>query len=92
MSLYTYLGVRGSLLEETEEHAAQLRLHALVTRHHELTHSPRAEDVLSNWAAYLPLFKKVSPLPHVAPPAPRERQRARRDALMASSARAASSR
>ena len=26
MSLYTYLGVRGSLLEETEEHAAQLRL------------------------------------------------------------------
>ena len=67
-------------------------LHALVTRHHELTHSPRAEDVLSNWAAYLPLFKKVSPLPHVAPPAPRERQRARRDALMASSARAASSR
>ena len=67
-------------------------LHALVTRHHELTHSPRAEDVLSNWAAYLPLFKKVSPLPHVAPPAPRERQRARRDALTASSARAASSR
>ena len=67
-------------------------LQALVTRHHELTHSPRAEDVLSNWAAYLPLFKKVSPLPHVAPPPLRERQRARRDALMASSARAASSR
>ena len=60
-------------------------LHALVERHYMLTHSARAEDVLDNWAAYLPLFKKVSPLPHVAPPPPRDRQRARRDALLAAS-------
>ena len=64
-------------------------LRALVSRHHELTHSSRAEDVLDNWAAYLPMFKKVSPLSHVAPPPPREQQRARRDALLAASATAA---
>ena len=60
-------------------------LHALVDRHYMLTHSRRAEDILDNWAVYLPLFKKVSPLPHVAPPPPRDRQRARRDALLAAS-------
>ena len=62
-------------------------LHALIARHHQLTRSVRAEDALANWAAYLPLFKRVAPLPHVAPPAPRERQRARRDALLAASGR-----
>ena len=45
-------------------------LHALVERHYKLTHSERAEDILDNGAAYLPLFRKVSPLPHVAPPPP----------------------
>ena len=65
-------------------------LHALVERHYKLTHSERAEDILDNWAAYLPLFRKVSPLPHVAPPPPRDRQRARRDALLAASGATAS--
>ena len=62
-------------------------LHALVSRHRQLTRSVRADDALENWAAYLPLFKRVAPLPHVAPPAPRERQRARRDALLAAGVR-----
>ena len=41
--------------------------------------------VLAKWEEYLPRFKKVSPLPHVAPPPPREQQMARRDALLAAS-------
>ncbi len=62
-------------------------LHALIGRHHDLTRSPRAEDVLDNWAVYLPRFRKIMPLPHVAPPPPREQQRQRRDALLAVSQR-----
>ncbi len=60
-------------------------LRALVARHRELTYSARAADVLDNWAIYLPRFKRVAPLPHIAPPSPREQQRARRDALLAAS-------
>lgn len=58
-------------------------LRALVARHRELTFSARAADVLDNWAIYLPRFKRVAPLPHIAPPSPREQQRARRDAMLA---------
>ncbi|MEK9658882.1 MAG: glutamate synthase large subunit [Chloroflexota bacterium] len=62
-------------------------LKALVQRHHELTHSVRAEDVLDNWAIYQSRFRKIAPLPHVAPPPPRDQQRARRDALLSSTQR-----
>ena len=71
-------------VEDTDD---QEILRALVERHHELTHSSRAEDVLDNWAIYISKFKKVAPLPHVAPPPPRDQQRARRDALLAASAK-----
>ncbi|MBI2873111.1 MAG: hypothetical protein HYY00_08005 [Chloroflexi bacterium] len=60
-------------------------LRSLVQRHHQLTESPMAGEVLARWDEYLPRFKKVAPLPHVAPPLPREQQRARRDALLAAS-------
>ncbi len=69
-----------------DEHDQEV-LHTLVQRHHEVTHSVRAEDVLDNWAVYLPRFKKVAALPHVAPPPPREQERARRAALLATSKR-----
>ena len=72
-----------------DDHEDQELLRALVSRHRELTHSMRAEDVLDNWAIYLPRFKTVSPLPHVAPPSPREQQRARRDAMLSAGSRAA---
>ena len=58
-------------------------LHALIMRHGELTRSSRAEEILDNWAIYGPRFKKVSPLAHIAPPPPRDIERARRDALLA---------
>ena len=60
-------------------------LYALVSRHAELTHSQRADEILANWSIYLPKFRKISPLPHVAPPLPREQQRAKRDALLKAS-------
>ncbi len=62
-------------------------LHTLILRHHEMTRSARAEDILDNWSSYLPLFRKVTPLPHIAPPPPREQERQRRDALLAVSQR-----
>ncbi|MEX2430637.1 MAG: glutamate synthase large subunit [Dehalococcoidia bacterium] len=72
-------------ISTVEDEEDQELLHALVTRHYELTRSVRAEDVVQNWRAYLPKFKKVAPLPHVAPPPPRDQQRARRDAMLATS-------
>ena len=57
-------------------------LKALIGRHAERTYSQRAEEVLNNWGRYLPKFRKITPLPHVAPPLPREQQRAKRDALL----------
>jgi len=38
------------------------RLHLLVARHARFTRSARAEDILANWKAYCPLFRKVMPL------------------------------
>lgn len=38
------------------------RLHVLVMRHAKLTGSKRAEDILANWKAYLPKFRKVMPV------------------------------
>ena len=60
-------------------------LRTMVLRHHELTGSPRAEDILDSWDTYVTRFWKVEPHPHVAPKAPREEQRAKRDALLATS-------
>jgi len=58
-------------------------LKALLLRHHEVTDSIIAKDVLDNWDSKLIHFKKVKPKPTVAPSPPRDVQRARRDALMA---------
>jgi glutamate synthase (NADPH/NADH) large chain len=38
------------------------RLHILITRHAKLTGSKRAADILANWKAYLPKFRKVMPV------------------------------
>ncbi|WP_438274158.1 glutamate synthase large subunit [Nitrobacter sp.] len=38
------------------------RLHVLITRHAKLTGSKRAADILANWKAYLPKFRKVMPV------------------------------
>jgi glutamate synthase (NADPH/NADH) large chain len=38
------------------------RLHVLITRHAKLTGSRRAVDILANWKAYLPKFRKVMPV------------------------------
>ena len=36
-------------------------LEALIARHHELTHSKRARQVLDDWRLFLPKFWKVAP-------------------------------
>jgi glutamate synthase (NADPH/NADH) large chain len=38
------------------------RLHILISRHAKATGSQRAADILSNWKAYLPKFRKVMPV------------------------------
>ncbi|MGA7993275.1 MAG: glutamate synthase large subunit, partial [Bradyrhizobium sp.] len=38
------------------------RLHILITRHAKLTGSKRAADILADWKAYLPKFRKVMPV------------------------------
>jgi len=38
------------------------RLHVLVTRHAKLTGSKRAAEILGNWTAWLPKFRKVMPV------------------------------
>ncbi|WP_416193420.1 glutamate synthase large subunit [Nitrobacter sp. TKz-YC01] len=38
------------------------RLHVLITRHARLAGSRRAADILANWKAYLPKFRKVMPV------------------------------
>ena len=43
------------------------------------------QQVLADWDRILPLFWKVSPHPTVAPPQPRDVQKARRDAMLATS-------
>ena len=58
-------------------------LKALLLRHYEVTGSIIAKDILDNLDKKIVHFKKVKPKPTVAPPPPREIQRARRDALMA---------
>ena len=38
------------------------RLHILITRHAKLTGSKRAAEILANWTAWLPKFRKVMPV------------------------------
>jgi glutamate synthase (NADPH/NADH) large chain len=38
------------------------RLHVLITRHAKATGSKRATEILANWAAFLPKFRKVMPV------------------------------
>src|SRR5438067_8316391 len=38
------------------------RLHQLIANHARYTGSRRAQDILANWAAYLPKFRKVMPV------------------------------
>ena len=38
------------------------RLHVLITRHAKLTGSRRAAEILANWKAWLPKFRKVMPV------------------------------
>ncbi|GAB1716852.1 MAG: glutamate synthase (NADH) large subunit [Nitrobacter sp.] len=38
------------------------RLHVLITRHAKLTGSKRAAEILANWKAYLPKFRKIMPV------------------------------
>jgi glutamate synthase (NADPH/NADH) large chain len=38
------------------------RLHRLMTRHMHYTNSARAKTILSDWALWLPKFKKVMPV------------------------------
>ncbi|MDP3064444.1 MAG: glutamate synthase-related protein, partial [Chloroflexota bacterium] len=58
-------------------------LRALVVQHQRLTGSPRASELLARWKDYVNQFWRVSARPTVAPPPPRDEQRARRDALLA---------
>jgi glutamate synthase (NADPH/NADH) large chain len=39
-----------------------LRLRRLITQHARATQSKRAAEILADWAAYLPKFKKVMPV------------------------------
>jgi glutamate synthase (NADPH/NADH) large chain len=38
------------------------RLHVLITRHGRATGSKRAAEILANWKAWLPKFRKVMPV------------------------------
>ncbi|MFY8268222.1 MAG: glutamate synthase subunit alpha, partial [Terrimicrobiaceae bacterium] len=49
-------------------HIAQLR--ELIQKHHTLTASPRAAEILSNWEKFQPLFWRVSPNVPSAKPVP----------------------
>ncbi|MDP3064503.1 MAG: glutamate synthase subunit alpha, partial [Chloroflexota bacterium] len=60
-------------------------LRALVVQHQRLTGSPRASELLARWDEYVSQFWRVAAKPTVAPPPPRDEQRARRDALLAQS-------
>jgi glutamate synthase (NADPH/NADH) large chain len=53
------------------------RLRALVTRHRSFTGSARAAEILANWDAYLPKFKKVMPVEYRRALAELEKEQAR---------------
>ena len=53
------------------------RLRALITRHKSFTGSTVAANILDNWAAYLPKFKKVMPVEYRRALAELEKEQAR---------------
>ena len=71
----------GVALVEAEDDVETLRM--IIEQHAGWTGSARAKQIMEHWSGYLPLFKKVSPHPTVAPPQPRDVQKARRDAMLA---------
>lgn len=54
------IAVRSVMVDMREQDAE--RLHTLIARHAHYTNSQRAQDILKNFAAYLPKFKKVMPI------------------------------
>ena len=68
---------------EAEDDLETLR--TIIEQHIEMTGSARGKQILESWDAYLPMFKKVRPHPAIAPPQPRDVQKARRDAMLAAS-------
>ena len=53
------------------------RLHALILRHKSFTGSARAQQILDNWALWLPKFKKVMPVEYRRALAELEQEQAR---------------
>ena len=64
-------------LETVTAEADVACLRALVSQHAELTGSCRASEILSEWKAFLPRFRKVVTPPPPPPPAPIRRERRR---------------
>jgi glutamate synthase (NADPH/NADH) large chain len=54
------IAVRSVMVDMREQDAE--RLHTLIARHAHYTNSQRAQDILKNFATYLPKFKKVMPV------------------------------
>ncbi|MBS0232739.1 MAG: glutamate synthase large subunit [Proteobacteria bacterium] len=54
------IAVRNVMVDMREQDAE--RLHTLIARHAHYTNSRRAQEVLKNFSAYLPKFKKVMPI------------------------------
>ena len=49
------------VMSDMTSHDAE-RLHQLIEKHARYTNSARAQEILSNWASYLPKFRKVMPV------------------------------
>ena len=56
------------------------RLHMLIANHARFTNSSRAKDILDNWHAYLPKFRKVMPVEYRRALKELERQQQREEA------------
>ena len=52
---------RVEVMEDLSRYDAE-RLHLLITRHHRLTGSARAAEMLADWKKYCPMFRKVMPV------------------------------
>ena len=52
---------RVEVMEDLSRYDAE-RLHLLITRHHRLTGSARAAELLADWKKYCPMFRKVMPV------------------------------